>query len=237
MKDRCIPIEELPAVMRLAADDPRRVHMDHCPRCWARWLAYQDFQNPDALPPEARGQEAGEALAAALEAKILGSAQPAVEGPATNPRRIDSLLRRALALLLQPTLRPAWAVLAVALLVVAIQQTRPPTSGRGDAVTLRGEDVTAGSVLKATVESVGPEQILVSWHPMMDADRYEVALYGRDLVETRRQSTGQKTSLLVRTVDEAPASDSQTSRYLRVFAFQGQEELARSALTPIKPSQ
>ena len=43
MKERCIEIEQLDALLRLDAASPRRRHVEECPRCRALLAVYQEF--------------------------------------------------------------------------------------------------------------------------------------------------------------------------------------------------
>ena len=68
MKGECVRIEHMADIELLPADDPRRRHVESCPRCRAVYAAYRDFMAPaaaDAGPEQARAR-----LEAALEREM-----------------------------------------------------------------------------------------------------------------------------------------------------------------------
>ncbi|MCB9513646.1 MAG: hypothetical protein H6694_04950 [Candidatus Latescibacteria bacterium] len=66
MADSCPTVEVLADLAALPADDPRRRHVQDCPRCRARLLDYQDFLAGGAPVSAASLEDALDRLDAAL---------------------------------------------------------------------------------------------------------------------------------------------------------------------------
>jgi len=168
MTGPCIDIAELATVDGWPDGDPRRVHLDGCPRCRARLAQYRAFAHPPAEhQPDV---DADAAVLAALEAEIPGARLRDVETPSPWTRW------------LYPWRSPrGWSLIgaaaaAVAAIVVinARDATPPP-------IVLRG-DVTDGGVTLVDdgVEILEDGDVRLRWHPVADADAYTVVLLGDD---------------------------------------------------------
>ncbi len=76
MKQRCHTPEEITALAELEPGDPRRAHVDACPRCQAVLLSFQEFLAAEPLPEGARPKLASKHLERVLQREILGSPSP-----------------------------------------------------------------------------------------------------------------------------------------------------------------
>jgi len=157
---RCLLIEELEQLSRLRDDDPRRRHVEDCPRCAARLSSLRLFLDP--LDPAAGADpEAAEAhLRAALRRSV-------------RPRRAGRILP------------PAWvlAAAAAALLLLWIGLPRPGFDSR-PSERLRGEAIAPTSPGTATWDADGTLQL--RWPPLDDARGAAVVLTDLDLAELAR---------------------------------------------------
>ena len=69
MVQNCIDIEKIAEILELQADDPRRIHLEECPRCSSALLAYRAFLKAETVsgsdPDEAEAR-----LEAFIQSKI-----------------------------------------------------------------------------------------------------------------------------------------------------------------------
>jgi hypothetical protein len=160
--ERCLEVEELADVLASGTDDPRRGHLDQCPRCQALVAEYEGFMAVDD----------GQAGLSTAEMARLDQTLP----PAEN--RILRLPRWLVAV-------PAAA--AVLALFFALPQDRPVAP---DPAVMRGE-VQPDTLLVPHGVKVGADgRVLFSWDPSPQADSYVVELLGGDLGELARIQTG-----------------------------------------------
>ncbi len=172
----CIAPEEVGAVLALPAGDPRRAHLDTCPRCRALATAHRAFLEPPAPPAGARPDDADARLTAWRERFFAApDGAPAATPVAVRPaeaRRSES--RGGWATLLAPAWRPAWAFAALVIVVGgALVMMRRPES------TLRGGAPAAVTIEVARWLPDGG--VRLAWHGSPDAARFEVRLYSTAL--------------------------------------------------------
>lgn len=199
MSDLCLNPVELAG---LAFEDPRRAHVEGCPRCQAILKSLAAFMDPVEIPAEANLAEADTLLAAALEREME------VVRPAPTfwtPFRVRVLSAVA-------------AVLVVAV-GLSLFGGGPDVVPNGEPV-LRGVDDSAGRFLCHFDNPTGPGDPQLSWTTFDGATEYKVVAYDLQLKELAVFEAGSETSLVL----DPPLNTS----FFRVIALKDGDELARS---------
>jgi len=231
MSDRCLDPHDLAALAAVPRGDPRRAHVDRCPRCEAALHSYRDFVDPGELPPEANAEQASRKLEATLQREILAedAAPQAVRGRATG-HAPGGWMRR----LRWPVLAPALVGAAALVLVVLTGQNESLTGGGGG---LRGGQAASASEtaepISARVQALRGAELLLEWDLPAAADQSVIVFFAGDLSELDRQTVaaGQSLRLPVESERAAPLAP---ARYWRVIAISDGEEIARSALKELR---
>lgn len=240
MNDRCLSLEELTVLALAAPDDPRRAHLDACPRCSARLLSWQEFLTPAALPTAARAEEAGASLDAALRREILEQEAPRQTDRAWQPKP-SSRRRGILSALLRPAYRPAWAIAALAVVVVFAFRGGP---GLRPGFDLRGGSSNPEAPVPAHAQARENGVILLEWTRPPAATSSTVLLHAADLTEVARIDAGAAVTLEIRVGEEEtrlplqPGMEARSrgqARFWRVLCLAGTEEIARSTLQELPP--
>lgn len=218
----CVRDEDLARIAALPADDPIRRHVRDCARCRSRWLAYQEFMSPSAVPAGADPEDASARLARALERHIQ-------EPSGARPVPMRQGLRR----LWMPALRPVWALGLLALVLAGVRQIGREGPAGPAPLVLRESRGEAGALAPAEPARLTDGSIVFAWTPVPDADRYEVTLHGEDLQPGTRIPAGPEPTLTV----PAGALDAQATPggmlFWRVTAYRGGDALAQSPLQPL----
>jgi hypothetical protein len=222
----CIRADDLDDVLALAERDPRRRHLETCPRCRSLVDAYALYRAADNAPHEAGAAQLTDAdrrLTQALEREIAPAA------PVRAERRRDSWFER----LFQPAMRPAWGLAAVALVLVTVSLW-PRTAGREGEITLRQD---GGTTTAFTIEGAraNGERIVVAWSEQPGAEAYRLRFYSADLVEVGRLDVGpvREVSLARDSLGFVP-QDPLRPLLVRVFALSGGDEIGASAAVPVE---
>lgn len=205
MTDQCLNPEEL---AELAAEDPRRAHVEGCPRCQAIMTSFASFMDPADIPAGADLKDANARLSAALDREIGG----AVVRPAPTfwtPFRV-----RALA-----------SVAAVVIVAVGLSLVRP-----GSKVMTNSEPVLRGmespvAPFRIDLARLDDGRFQLNWSPVEEATGYRVVIYGEDLGELAGFEVGAAITFSF----EAPVG----AAFCRVIAFRDGDELMKSE--PVYP--
>jgi hypothetical protein len=182
MSESCFSFEELAEIATSPAADPRRAHLDACPRCQARLLDMGDFERPLDSQEEERMAPERLRLAEALRREMAGEAGPAVSAVGSEP-----VLVRLRRLLTGPALRPALALVGVVAIGALLYGTLRPgaRSGRGDLLrSPSGPSAATVAGLRATALPQGRFEL--AWAPLAQAEAYEVRIFRDDLTELAR---------------------------------------------------
>ncbi len=235
----CVRVEELGDLLELPADDPRRRHVEGCPRCRTLLASYARFLTPGTPPAGARLEQAEVRLTQVLRGALHGSsAAPA--GPPASPDRAPARAQgrpgfweQLRELANAPALRPAWA--AVAILVVAsvafsLLDIRGPGRRepvlRGGAPPARTQAVAKPGLLPVAPASGGA--LRLGWTRVPGAEDYEVRLYSADLAQLAALGPTADTTLVLRP-QALPARPRPGETVLwRVYARRGGDEIAYS---------
>ena len=244
MKQRCHTPEEITALAELEPGDPRRAHVDACPRCQAVLLSFREFLAAEPLPEGARPKQASKHLERVLQREILGSPSPeaaseAAGNPAGPTRR--SWREHLAGLLRPPVLAPALAG-AVVVLAILLFPGRTPTEpapqyrGSSSETTPAGTGDAHDFIATATT-ALADGGWLLEWRLSSETDRAVVILYAADLSElVRHEVTREHQLQLAASADHEPRFPA-AARYWRVLGLQGTEEVARSTLQTFESAQ
>lgn len=224
--ERCQTHEMLAAVSELAADDPRRAHLDSCPRCRARLIAYRAFLAGD-LPTELDSDLSN--LAAARNQIDKAVAQE-IYGTDRGPAAAGGGYRGRWGNFAATAWRPTLALAAVLVLAFGLK-----TSQVVPDLPLPSPD--AAPVLRGTVERSQfdhPLQVepgldhgswLLAWEPPERTSTSTIVLYDTDLAEVARFDAGQAKSFLIQS-EMIPAPEQ--IAFLRVVFDANGDEIGRS---------
>jgi len=212
VKHACIDADQIGSVLELPADDPRRRHLEECPRCRNLARAYAAFIGAEA-PAGARPEEARRHLGGVIRAEAAKDAERSHE--ARQPFRW-----------MQGWWRPAGIVAAAAAVVLVAAVV---WMGRGPATPplLRSEGGTAGALVTEPA-AIADGAVHLTWHPVAGADRYQVRIYDADLDEVYRSVPGPDTSVVIPRAD-IPVPEGNPGMVWRVHAFHGDDPVAVSA--------
>ena len=204
MSDRCFTPEEL---AELSADDPRRAHVDGCPRCQAVMKSFVAFMDPADIPKAADLADAHARLSGALEREI-GSG-PKVVRPDSGfwtPFRARMIA----------------AVAAVLVVAVGLSLFRAGPDGMapGEPV-LRGVGTPAAPFRCKVEKSEGVGGYQLTWAGIAEATDYRVVVYGADLEEIVGFDVESGTTFELNPPEGAA--------FCRVIALRDGDELERSA--------
>ncbi len=222
---RCFEAGEIAEVLSLGAEDPRRRHLEGCPRCRALALSFRDFVEPGPVPAGARSAEAAERLSQAIAREIEAGARRAASRPRTGALRrwLEGWLGR-------PSLRPVWVTASVVVVagaaVIAILSRPAPES------VLRGER-PAALALQPVRQQPGGE-LRLRWEPLAGAVSYQVRLYATSLEEVARLEPVRVPETVLRR-EALPSGLASGTRLLwRVVALRGGDELALSPVGSLR---
>jgi hypothetical protein len=202
MSDRCFELAELDEILRSDPSDSRRSHLETCPRCRARLLVYQEFQEDLSALPGADPGDAAIRLRAAFDQELRRAARP--EGFVESGRPATPLER--VARLRWPRLRVAWAFASVALVMVILYAGLEIRHGR------QSPDVLRDLPERASPEALsGPDPISTGegssglvelrWRRARGAEGYRVRLFGPDLADLAQLGPVADTVLVLRRED------------------------------------
>jgi hypothetical protein len=219
----CPPLEELEAVLRLPPADPRRRHVEDCPRCRARVLTFLEFIEPPGDVPLAVLHEAESRLDGMLKRELALEGGRRTGASGSFPRRHAGWPPSRFVF---PWAAAAFAVVA---LVLAVRALRP----RGEApVLLRGstEHVAPGAGAAPALRSaLTPAGLELSWSAVPGADAYEVRIYSPTLEEIARLRPTARTRVLLARADLPPSAAPGTAALWKVVALRAGDPLQESA--------
>ena len=208
--EHCYEPGHLPDPSDLPADDPRRRHLETCPRCRGRVAARELFLTPGDTG-DLEGLAAADAeLARRLEAAL---ARPTQAAGVSSRRRFWYALAAILALG------------TVGLTVSEIQRLREGSLPRvGE--RLRGDEPATQVEVTA-----GEQGLRLSWAAAPPAETYLFRFLGADLADVGQRVASR--SSLALAVSDLPAG----GVFCQVFALSHGDTLARSAIVRIQPQR
>ena len=239
MKNACPPVESFDHLLTLHPADPRRQHLDHCPRCRARLIAFRSFLEGGPLPAGADLDAARAHLTAAVrkEARLPFAAPPA-PAPRAHPLGESWLQRVRARLSARPAGAPARPLLArpwaaalafsgVAAVIVLLL-VRPGAHRQGEIVLRGGPEVQEDLVL-SPAETLADGSMLLRWRSISGAESYRVTFYAKNLEQIVQVSAGEANFLTIPAANLAALGPSGATVFWRVEAMAGGDPAVRSA--------
>lgn len=230
MSDDCFSIEELGDIAGLHPRDPRYAHVEACAKCRALLASLREFREPSEIPQGANLEDAERRLTGALEREL---SREASSGESLDVRQREpqpeSPLAQLLGWLWRPSLRPALAVGAAAILLVIVVNVLD-FGGGPDRIVPR-QDVGG----QEAVLSLNPPQhlddgrIRLSWEAAERADAYRVLLFDTELNEVTRLEAGSATSFVMEAVEIRNLAGAEGQLLWQVIALSGGDQILRSS--------
>ena len=212
MNRDCLSIEELERVRALAADDPRRLHAETCPRCASLLAGLQLFNDPSEPAAGAKLEDAERHLAEILDPRRL---------PAHRHRR-------------RP--RRQWFLLAGAAAVVLLALGVPRhTAVAPSPPVLRGEGQMPASLPHGTALWKEDGALTLSWPPFSGGDHVEVVFLALDLHEVARISANEGNQLVLNRIDLPSLLKEGEAVLWSAVSMKDGEEIAHTARQLLKP--
>jgi hypothetical protein len=225
MNENCPALETFEDLLRLDPADPRRRHLDECPRCRARGIAFASFMRGGELPPGTRLEEARIELAASLEREIARGSQRAQGRSSERRPRPWEGLERFFRLLW----KPAAGLAAVALVLLALRiAERPATAPEGRmAVRDASRAVSVAAPLRSELGPGG--SIRLRWSPVAEADGYKVLLFSPGLQPIGEFEAGSDSMLTLASDRLAGIRPAGSVVFWRVAALRNGDTISLSA--------
>jgi hypothetical protein len=186
MTDPCFGPEQWDEILRLDPSDPRRSHLDTCPRCQARLLVYQEFLEDVSSPPGADPGDAAANLRTAFEQELRSAALYRVSPG--RERRDRTVPPERAARFRWPRLRLPWTLAAGVLVIGVLIAGLEIRSGRERIDVLRDLPERPSSVPSGGPDPISTREreggaIELHWRRAPGADGYRVRLFGSDLAD------------------------------------------------------
>lgn len=222
----CVAEEDLGDTLALPESDPRRTHLETCPRCRALVVSYRQFLEPGGDESNAYGTSEARALDRFRE-RLTGEAPAAAAAAPSASRGREPRDRESWwSKLFAPPLRPAWGVLAV-LVVIAGVWIGPRLAPPEPTSALRGNPEAVLTLSEPVRRADGG--VNLEWHAVPDADRYELRFFSTDLVEIGRRDLGDTTRVDLLNSDLPQTYHAGNIVLYRIVALKGGDEIEASS--------
>jgi hypothetical protein len=209
----CLDFETLAALSDLSADDPRRVHVESCPRCRARLIALKEFV-------ASSGSDVPDAEWRAAEAELRRRrVSDGLVSPPARPPAVRRTWTRAV-------WRPVFAAAASLVVVLAgawwVMQSRHEPALRA----LPGDE---------WIPSVGSRgaAVTIAWRATPGADQYKVVFLGASLEPVATLEVGPALDARVRRESLPGGLAHGQAVMVEVHAFRGPDVIAQSRAVPL----
>jgi hypothetical protein len=215
----CVAAEEIGDILALPEDDPRRAHLETCPRCRALVVSHREFLAAHD-DESAYGEPESRRLDAARE-RLLAEPRPASAHRRSAAPVGGAWWDRWFA----PALRPAWAIALVVIAAgVVLYAARPRTPGSEP--VLRGG---GSEPMRLSEPELRPDGgVVLRWRSEAGAERYEVHFYSTSLVEVGQRVAGADTSVTLAPADLPEVYRAGGVLLYRVRAMRGGDAIATS---------
>jgi hypothetical protein len=217
LTDECIDIGQFDDVLRLPDGDPRRRHLETCPKCSSQLALYRQFTAAEAIGG-AKPEEADARLAEVMRKAIYeGSA-------AADDRSRSGFFARFFGAIVT---KPAWGAVAAALLLaVAVAWWQPWTT---EQPVLRGSDTSPAGLLRVQLvrpDTLADGSLRLAWNSLENAENYVVRIRNLELEEIATFGPVSDTTLVVRR--SMLPKDAPSIVLWRVVAMHDGDEIGRS---------
>jgi hypothetical protein len=223
MSTTCPPLESFAELLRLDAQDPRRRHLEQCPRCRARMMAFRSFMEMEPAPVGADREDARRRLVAAIRRETLRSVGRA------GPRR--SIWQRRLP---WPVWKPALGLVAAALLIVVLLRAAGDRGPQAP-LMLRGANPTEAVARVPAATWAADGSAVLRWPAVPAADGYRVLVFDQDLQEIARLDAAGDTSLVLSPARLAALAPSGAALFWRVAALRQGDQISLSPPATLRP--
>lgn len=221
MNPDCPPLESIQKLLALDPDDPRRRHLEECPRCHARLISFRAFMEVSPVPEGARLEEARSRLSEAVRREAVATQ------PIGRSRPFGDLWARLSRPIWRPALGLASLLLAIAVLVHVGDRTP-----RAPIPTLRGGEVLRE--VERPVSTVMPDGSLdLRWRATEGADNYRLHFYSTDLTEILTLESGADTSMVLPRTRVGQLGAGGSTVYWRAEALRGGDRIALTQPLPV----
>lgn len=222
----CIEAEALGEVLALPESDPRRAHVEGCPRCRALALSYRQFLAPAAETTASYGT-AEDAQLTAFRERLIGLA-PAVTTPAAEARAAAKPRGGGP---FAPAWRPIWALAAIAIAFGVYRFTPRSARVAPEAPALRGGSAVSLAPREPVYGSGGG--VTLAWPAVAGADRYQLRFFSTALAEIGRRDAGAGLEVTLGPADLPESYRNGDAVLFRVVALHGDDEVLTSALASL----
>ncbi len=216
---RCLSVEGVADALEAAADDPRKQHLQTCPRCQALAAEYRLFMTKNenvALPDVEEALRLNKALA-----EEIGRKPPEMQAFSQSwwsAGRIPGIIRWRYA-------APALAAVLVVILLLPREELRNP-----DPTVMRGEGIEEATLAVQAIAEGDDGGLVLIWERSAAADSFAVQFLAANLtvlatVETEGQNRLEFTS--------GESGIPEGSRFFRVTGFKEGIPVIRSGLRDI----
>lgn len=231
MMSACPPIERLEELIALDAGDPRRAHLESCPRCRSRMLAFTSFMEVHPVPDGARLEDARKRLSKVLREEVAsraGDAPSAAQASTATERRPRRGLRLLLDWLAPRPRQVAVGLAALAVAVVVIIQVREERQD-GSPLHLRGPEAPGWMAAAPGLHSVRADGALeLRWPAMEGAEGYRLVFSGPELMEILRIEAGADTQYVLPAETVSELGSTGSTVFWRVQALRGGDTITQS---------
>lgn len=221
-------LKQLDELLALPEGDPRRAELLRDPALRALHDSYVAFQRSDAagVPGLDRAEDA---LSAWRGREIAGAPGAALSERATPRAAVRDESPSWWSRLFAPSLRPALAFAALAVVAGAVWWTMRPTTPANVEVLRGGRD----GEMTLHAATVGERGVSLSWSPVPEADSYEVEFYTERLEKLATLSETADTAAIVPPNMRTLMARGGIEVLYRVVARREGEELSHSAVEPL----
>jgi hypothetical protein len=227
---QCVDEQALGEVLALPQDDPRRRHLADCPRCRALVLSYQQFLDPTVEESASYGTAEHDQLSG-FRHRMLGLAPAEARAPMAEPAQNGADRRSWGERLFGPSLRPVWAIVAIAIAFGVMKISPRPEHTTPEPPTLRG---AAPHELAVHPPVFADSAVTLAWASNPEADAYQLRFFSIALTEIGRHDMGRDTVAKLAAADLPEPYRAGEVVLWRVVALKGGDELESSAPGSLK---
>jgi hypothetical protein len=216
MNRDCPTIESFEELLSLDPEDPRRLHLERCPRCHARLTAFTAFMDVHPLPAGVRMDEARRRLSDAIrrESETRSGGTRSFPSP-SSWFRFGRLVWK-----------PALGV--ATLLLIGGIFLRGGDHGVDNPPVFRDAGVPQATGAPLVSDRAAGGAIRLRWRSIPASEAYRVLVYGTDLSELSRLEAGRDTTIVLSPDVLARLGGSGTSIFWRVAALRMGDEISVS---------
>lgn len=235
MTNPCLSLSDLLERDLWPADDPRRVHLEQCPRCQGLLLSYEAFVQPPDIPEGADLDDARARLTTDFRGLKTGRPAPVrTSGPQPAETRAG-LFDTFMGFLVRPAFRFGLGAAVVVLLLIGLPQVIRSPRYDPDSRVLRNSEQTADlRGITTTIPQRQADRVLLRWQTTDEVDAYQVLFFDSGLTEIARFDAGLDTQLVL-ALDGLPVPSAEwDTLFWRVSGRRGADEVVHSQMMSLE---